>query len=138
MNLKDNGRERSVSHLFTNERNQTHTKTSPPRQNKTREFRSEYLIRIALSTIVQSKKRSLANSGWLRKYFIKYKFVVVLVQRSSKIRQRIKKHPSKNKKSVNIRQIIRRPSILFLFISQLTICFCVIFQCFCLQYSNIR
>ena len=78
MNLKDNGRERSASHLFTNERNQTHTKTSPPRQNKTREFRSEYLIRIALSTIVHSKERSLANSGWLRKYFIKYKSPPIL------------------------------------------------------------
>ena len=78
MTPTDKCRERGVSNLFKNERNQTHTKTSPPRQNKTREFRSEYLIRIALSIVVQLKKRSLANSGWLRKYFIKYKSPPIL------------------------------------------------------------
>ena len=74
----DNCRERGVSNLFKNERNQTHTKTSPPRQNKAREFRSEYFVRIPLSAVVQLQERSLTNSGWLRKYFIKYKSPPIL------------------------------------------------------------
>jgi hypothetical protein len=78
MTPTDKCRERGVSNLFKNKRNQTHTKTSPPRQNKAREFRLEYFVRIALSAVVQLQERSLTNSGWLRKYFIKYKSPPIL------------------------------------------------------------
>jgi hypothetical protein len=73
MTPTDDCRERGVNDFFGNERDQTHIKTSPPRQNKTGEFRSEYFIRNALPAVVHLQEKSLTNSGWLRKYFIKYK-----------------------------------------------------------------
>mgnify|MGYP003385923276 FL=1 len=78
MTPTDNCRERGVSDFFGKERNQTHIKTSPPRQNKTRGFRSEYFIRIALPAVVYLREKSFTNSGWLRKYFIKYKSPPIL------------------------------------------------------------
>jgi len=78
MTCTDNCRERGVSDFYENERNQTQIKTSPPRQNKAREFRSEYFIHTALSAVVQLQEKSSPNSGWLQKYFIKYKSPPIL------------------------------------------------------------